>query len=163
VPNGQQSPEQGRLTPLVWNSAGPFRWSIGSERPCELTQSLLVPLVRDLGEVTGELEAHPLARADPTLASVFEPVEKIADRNAKHLGYLKQATCGDAVDTALVFVCLLIGDPYQIGKLLLCQPQHNPTLANTCTDMAIDVLGSARGSTRRYKGRRRRIGLRAAA
>ena len=39
---------------------------IGSENPSELTQRLLVTLVRDLRKVTGELQAHPLARADRT-------------------------------------------------------------------------------------------------
>src|SRR4029077_1138310 len=127
-----------------------FRSSIGSKRPCKLTQGFLVPFVRDLGEVTSEFEAHPFARADPALASLVEAVEKVADGNAEHLSHFKQATGGDAVDTAFVFVCLLISDAYQIGELLLRQPEHYTTLANPRPDMAIDVLRSARGSTRRY-------------
>ena len=100
-----------------------------------------MPFVWDLGEVTGELEAHPFAGTDPALASLFEPVEKIADRNAKHLGYFKQAARGDTVDAALVFVRLLIGDTNQVSQLLLRQAEHNTSLATARPDMAIDILG----------------------
>ena len=44
-----------------------------------------MPLVWDLGEVTGELKTHTFTRTDPALASLFETVEKIADRNSQHL------------------------------------------------------------------------------
>jgi len=138
-----------------------FRRLIRSECPCQLTQGFLVSFVRDLGEVTGEFETHPFARAYPALASLFEAVEKVADGNAKHLGYFKQAAGGDAIDAALVFVRLLIGDTNQISQLLLRQTEHNASLANARPDVAIDILGSARRSTHRYGGARRRVGLRA--
>jgi hypothetical protein len=122
-----------------------------------------VPFVRNLGEVAGELKAHTFTRTDPALASLFEAVEKIADGNPEHLGHFKQAPSGDTVDATLVFVRLLVGDANQIGKLLLRQTEHNTSLANARPDMAIDILGSARRSTGRYNGARRRVRLRVAA
>jgi hypothetical protein len=118
---GLRQPSAGRTTGLRPGFFSAVTLLIGSERPGELTQSFLVPFIRDLGEVTGELEAHPFPGADSTLASVFKHVEKVANRNAEHLGHFKQATGGDTVDAALVFVRLLIGNAYQIGKLLLRQ------------------------------------------
>ena len=44
---------------------------------------------------------------------------------------------------------LLIGDPDQIGELLLGQPQHDPPLADPRADMAVDILGPARRAARR--------------
>jgi hypothetical protein len=37
---------------------------------------------------------------------------------------------------------LLIGDPDQIGKLLLRQPEHDPPLANAGSHITVDILGS---------------------
>ena len=84
-----------------------------------MTQRFLVPFVWDLSKVTRKFKAHTFTRTDPALASLFEAVEKVADRNAEHLGHFEQAPGGDTVNPALVFVRLLIGDANQIGELLL--------------------------------------------
>jgi hypothetical protein len=103
--------------------------------------------VRDLGEIAGKLEAHSLTRADRTLVVLFESVEEIADRHAQDLRDLEQTTGRNSVDPALVFVGLLIGDADQIGKLLLCQAEHDPPFTNPGSYIPIDILGSARRST----------------
>ena len=74
--------------------------------------------VRDLSEIAGEFEAHPLAGTDPALAFLFEPVEEVADRHAEYLRDLEQTAGRNAVDAPLVFVRLLIGDSDQISQLL---------------------------------------------
>ena len=56
-------------------------------------------------------------------------VEK-TDLNTKRLGDGIQASTGDTVDPALIFVCLLVGDPDQIGQLLLGKPEHDPPFAH---------------------------------
>src|ERR1700730_684811 len=105
--------------------------------------------VRDLSEIAGEFEAHPLAGTDPALAFLFEPVEEVADGHTQHLCDLKQTTGRNTVDPTLVFVRLLISDPDQISQLLLGQTKHDPALANACSDMPIDILGAAGRATRR--------------
>ena len=55
---------------------------------------------------------------------------------------LVQAAGGDAVDALLVLVRLLVGDPDQLGHLLLGQAQHDAPLAHPDPDVAIDVLGT---------------------
>ena len=56
-----------------------------------------------------------------TLASLFEPVEKVADRNAEHLGHFNKDP-RSTVDATLVFVRLLIGDAYQVGAAVASDP-----------------------------------------
>ena len=75
---------------LRFDLAGGFRGrSLGGEHARQLAQRLLVTLVRDLGKVPGELQAHSFARADRAIAVLFETIEKIADRHAEHVGDLK--------------------------------------------------------------------------
>jgi len=62
---------------------------IGGEHARQLAERLLVALVRDLGKVSGEFQAHPFARADRAIAVLLETIEKIADRHAEHVGDLK--------------------------------------------------------------------------
>src|SRR5205823_6164077 len=102
------------------------------------TQRLLVSHVRNVGEVASQLETHPLAGTDSPFTFLFEPVEEIADRDAEYLRDFEQATGGNPVYAPLVFVRLLIGDPDQIGQLLLGQAKHDPPLANASADMPID-------------------------
>src|SRR5215472_4273573 len=116
------------------------------ERAGELAQRLLMALVRDLGEVPRQLEAHALALAHRAAALIVEPLEEIADRNAQHAGDLEQAPGRHTVDAALVLMRLLVGDADEISKLLLRQPEHDPALADSRTDMTVDVLSPARRS-----------------
>src|ERR1700736_3773200 len=105
--------------------------------------------VRDLSEIAGEFQTHPLAGTDPALAFLFKPVEEVADWHTQHLRDLEQTAGRNAVDAPLVFVRLLIGDPDQISQLLLGQTKHDPPLTNAGADMPIDILGSAGRATRR--------------
>src|SRR5271163_1870322 len=101
-----------------------------------------MPLVRDLGEITREFEAHALARAGRARRFAIEPLEKIVDRYAEDMGDLEEPAGRDAVDAALVFVRLLIGDADQISKLLLGEAEHDPPLAHSRADMMVDILSA---------------------
>src|SRR6266699_1817924 len=105
-------------------------------------------LVRDLREIPRQFEAHALARADRPGVFLLQPIEEIADWNAQDLRDLVEAAGRDPVNAALVFVRLLVGDPDQIGQLLLGQPQHDPPLPDSRPDMAVDIL-SPPGPTER--------------
>ena len=68
------------------------------------------------------------------------PFVEIADLDAERLGDGEQPAGGDPVDALLVLVGLLVGDPDQLGHLLLGQAQHDPPLAHPRPDMTVDVL-----------------------
>ena len=71
APSNPKSSPMGRVltgSPRLRRDRRDERLSIGRECPRELTQCLLVPFIRDLSKVAGELEAHPFARTDPALA-----------------------------------------------------------------------------------------------
>jgi hypothetical protein len=119
---------------------------LGSERARQLAQRLLVPLVRDLGEIARQLQAHPLALADRAAALIVEAFEKIADRDAQHPGDFEQPSGRNPIDAALVFMRLLIGDADKVGELLLRQAEHDPAFADARADVPIDILCSARCS-----------------
>lgn len=116
------------------------------ERARELAQGLLMALVRDLGEVPRQLEAHALALTDRAPALIIEPLEEIADGDAQDPGDLEQPAGRDAIDAALVLMRLLIGHADEVGELLLRQPEHDPAFADARTDMTVDVLSPARRS-----------------
>jgi hypothetical protein len=59
---------------------------LGGERARQLAQRLLMALIRDLGEVARQFQAHSLALADRLAALAVEAVEEIADGNAEHPG-----------------------------------------------------------------------------
>jgi len=80
-----------------------------------------MPFIGDLGEVAGELQAHALAWVRQPIFPGVETVEEIGHRHAQHAGDLEESAGGDAVDAALVFVRLLVGDADEIGELLLGQ------------------------------------------
>src|SRR5579875_1892766 len=144
-PSGSRRPER-----LPRGHGGPAAVaSVGGQGARQLAQCFLVALVRDLGEVAGQFEAHALARSDAASAVFGQAVKEIADRHAQYLGDLEQPAGRDAVDAALVFVRLLIGDADQIGQLLLGQTEHDPPLANAGADMPVDLLRAARGAARR--------------
>src|SRR5690606_12643544 len=103
-------------------------------------------LVGDLGEVAREFQAHSFPRADLAPPFAVEPFEEIGDRDAQHPGDLPHPAGRDAVDAALVFVRLLVGDADEVGELLLRQTEHDAALADAGADMAVDVLCPTRGS-----------------
>src|SRR5260370_28709223 len=109
-----------------------------------MTQRLLMPLAGDLREIARQLQANALARADGTPALLVEALEKIAHGDAEDPSDLEQSAGGDPIDAALVFVRLLVGHTDEIGELLLGQAEHDSALANSRTDMAVDVLCPAR-------------------
>lgn len=78
-------------------------------------------LVPDLGKVAGDLEQHTLVRHD--LPRTFFPNTsvKLADRRAQRAGDLEQSPGGHAIDTALIFMSLLIRHANHFGELLLGQ------------------------------------------
>src|SRR5579872_711748 len=110
------------------------------ERSRQLAQRLLMPLVRDLGEISRQLETHALTRADGPAALIVEALEEIADGDAQHPRDLIKPAGRNAIDAALIFVRLLVGDADEVGKLLLCEAEHDPAFADSCADMAVDIL-----------------------
>src|SRR6185437_5793297 len=57
---------------------------------------------------------------------------------------LEQPPGRDAVDAALIFMRLLVGDADEVSKLLLGEAEHDPTFTDARADMTIDVLRAAR-------------------
>src|SRR5689334_1146631 len=106
-------------------------------------------LVGNLSKISGELQAHPFARADGPLVFLLQPVEEIADRHAQNLRDLEEAAGRDAVDAAFVLVGLLVGHADQVGELLLRQAEHDPPLADAGSYIPVDILGPARRSPSR--------------
>ncbi len=92
---------------------------LGCQRARQLTECLLVPLIRDLGEVSRQFQAHALARADRPAGLVAEALEEVADGNAQDPRDVEEPAGGNPVDAALVFVCLPVSDADELGELLL--------------------------------------------
>ena len=72
-------------------------------------------------------------------------LEEVAHLDAQGVSDAAQPTRGDPVDALLVLVRLLIGDPDQLGQLLLAQAQHHPPLAHLGPDIAVNVLCARAG------------------
>src|SRR6185437_13989102 len=134
------------ISDLADLSSAPKPSVLGRQGTRQLAQCFLMPLVGNLRKVACQLQAHALARADRPAALIVEAFEEVAHGNAEYASNLEQPAGGNPVDTALVFVRLLIGHADEIRELLLGQTQHDPTFANPSTDMAVDVLCSARCS-----------------
>src|SRR4051812_5778177 len=122
---GRVSDQGGRLWPPFFRAMPPCPLPFARQSARELAKRLLVALVRDLGEVARQFEAHTLARADGARILPFQPIEEIPDRHTQHLRNLIEPTGRNTVDAAFVFVRLLIGHPDQVGQLLLGQAQHD--------------------------------------
>ena len=143
------SDQKGRFRPpFFWTDATRVPYPSVARCARELAQRFLVALVRDLGEVARQFEAHALARADGARILPFQPIEEIPDRHAQNLRDLIEPTGRNTVDAAFVFVRLLIGHPDQVGQLLLGQAKHDPPLAHPPADMAVDVLRAPGGTPR---------------
>ena len=105
---------------------------------------LLLPAIRDGHEVARQLEHLALLRGGldgPRCRG--QPVVEIVDLDAKGPRDDTQAAGGNPVDALLVLVCLLVGDPDQLGQLLLGQAQQDAPLAQPRPDMPIDILQPA--------------------
>src|SRR5271169_2412637 len=100
-----------------------------------------MPLISDLREIAGDLEQHTLVWCDLPRTFLADPFVEVADRRAQRPGDLEQPSSRDPIDSALVFVRLLIGHTNHLGKLLLGQTQHDTALANPCPDMIVDGGG----------------------
>ncbi len=90
------------------------------KRTRHLAESFLMAFVVYAGEVPGNFQTHPLTCLHfIRVCSVTQTFEEVPDGHPKHLSDFKQTTGRDAVDTAFVFVGLLIGHTDQLGHLLL--------------------------------------------
>lgn len=78
-------------------------------------------------------------------ATRLEPLEKPVDRDADSHGDFIKPAGGDAVETPLLFVRLLVGDAYRMGQLLLRYAEHGPAFADGQTDMAVHRGRTPRG------------------
>lgn len=112
------------------------------QRPSELSDRILLTLIADTGEVSGQFQAHPLASAHVVVAGTVQILEKVTDVDVQHARQFIQSPGRDAIDAAFVLVRLLIGDPDHVGQLLLRQPQQGAALANAQPDMALDIARS---------------------
>jgi hypothetical protein len=115
-----------------------------AQHACQVTQCFLVLTALDRREIAGELEQHALLRhqflgAPDTSRARLDILEEAADVDAQRARDLIQASRRDAVDPGFVFVRLLIGDADQLGHLLLGEAQHDASLADPQTDVAVDV------------------------
>ena len=108
------------------------------------TDSVLVLLMLDGGEIAGQLEQHALLRhhfrlLDLLLTLGIDILEEIADLDAERLSDLIETAGRDPVDAGLVLMRLLIGHTDQLGHLLLRVAEHDPSLTDPQADEMIDV------------------------
>ncbi len=92
---------------------------LAREGPCQLAQGFLVTLVGNAREVAGEFQAHALSRVHRFVVGPVETFKEIRDGYVQDAGDLEQAPGRNAVDPALVFMRLLVGDADHTGHLLL--------------------------------------------
>jgi hypothetical protein len=74
----------------------------------------------------------------PLFADTFV---KIRDRRAQGASNFEQSSGGYTIDTALVFMSLLVGYADHSGKLLLGQTKHNAPFAYPASHMIVDCGG----------------------
>jgi len=129
------------LMVALWSGYADLSSLVG-KGTCHLAQCFLMLLVLDACEVTRKFKAHALTRIKLGFLVAFQTFIEIAHRNAQNLGDLVKATCRDAVNAALVFVSLLVGDANQIGHLLLGKAQHDATFADALTNITVSVCGA---------------------
>src|SRR5215467_10359180 len=98
-------------------------------------------LVSDLGEVARDLKQHPLMRGNLPWPFLADALVKIRDRRAQGASNFEQPSGGYAIDTALIFMGLLIGYANHFGKLLLGQPQHDAPFPYPASHMIINCGG----------------------
>jgi len=98
-------------------------------------------LVPDLGKVARDLKEHPLMGRDLPRPLYADTVVKVSDRRAQRASDFEQSPGRDAVDTALIFVRLLVGYADHFGKLLLGQAQHDAPFPYPASHMIVDCGG----------------------
>ncbi len=99
---------------------GQIRFIAVGNRPRQLAERFLVLLIRDVCEISRELQAHTSPRTGSfgSLA-IFKAFEKVRYRHAKNACDFAQSPCGDSVDSPLIFMGLLVGDADHVGHPLL--------------------------------------------
>src|SRR5919106_1911621 len=110
------------------------------KRSGERCNSLPMPRVRDVQEITDEVQEHPLAGGRHKTAAELWALVEIADFDSQRSSDAVQPAGGHAVDSLFVLVRLLIGDADQLGHLLPGQAEHDPALAYPSANMTVDVL-----------------------
>jgi hypothetical protein len=126
----------------VWDGCHNLqRVSAARQRPGELAHRLLMLLVPDLGEVSRDLQQHALVRRDLPGAFLPDAFVEITDRDGQRAGDLEQPASRDAIDPALIFVSLLVGNSDLLGEQLLGETQHDATFSNPPPDMIINRSG----------------------
>jgi hypothetical protein len=83
-----------------------------------------------------------------TALSLPNPSKKVAYLDTERLSDVVEAPRGGAIDPLLVLVRLLVGDPDQLGHLMLGQPEHNSSLAHAGSDMPVGILRTRSAGTR---------------
>jgi hypothetical protein len=115
-----------------------------AEHPRQMAKRLLMLPALDRSEIAGEFQEHALLRhqllrAGGTTRGRLDILEEITDVDSQRTSDLVEAPRRDTVDSGLVLVGLLIGDSDQLGHLLLGQAEHDPSLADTQADVAVDI------------------------
>ena len=72
----------------------------------------------------------------------FKPLEKVRHVDPEDLSDDVESARCNPIEAGLILVGLLVGYPDQVGHLLLREAVHDTSLAQTCPDMPIDILGS---------------------
>src|SRR5436305_14466458 len=93
--------------------------SASGERTRQLADRLLVLLVLDFGEVAGDLEQHALVRRDRARRFLSQPLVEIGNLCVEDEGDLVEPASRNAIDPALVFMCLMICKADHIVELLM--------------------------------------------
>ena len=71
-----------------------------------------------------------------------QPLEEPGHRDRQHLGDLEQPAGGNAVQSTLIFVSLLIGNPDHSGELLLRKAHHYAPFADACSHVPVGGIGA---------------------
>ena len=106
-----------------------------------MAHRLLLLLVPYLGEIPRDLKQQPLTWRDLPRPLFADTLVKIRDRRAQGASNFEQSSGGYTIDTALVFMSLLVGYADHSGKLLLGHTKHNAPFAYPASHMIIDCGG----------------------
>jgi hypothetical protein len=149
-PDGDSS---GRGQYLIYN--GPDDRTRCGKGSGELAESLLMLAAPDRSEAARQLKHEALVRRRLDALPCLQAFEEEVDLHPKGLCEGIEPACGDSVEALLVLVGLLVGDSNPLRHLLLGQPEHDPTLTDAGSNLAVNVtsaVASRDWTDRRFGG-----------
>jgi hypothetical protein len=149
-PDGDSS---GRERSLLYTD--PDHWTRCDKGSGELAESLLMLAAPDGSEAARQLKHEALVRRRLDGLPYLHAFEEKVDLHLKGLCEGIEPARGDSVEALLVLVSLLVGDSNPLRHLLLGHPEHDPTLTDAGSNLAVNVtsaVASRDWTDRRFGG-----------